>query len=144
MDVWLAFLKKMGVPSLNFALMGRWMGHVVHGQVRHVSIGKAAPIPGETVWGWFMHYATGIAFACALVSVEGLQWVEEPTLIPAVIVGVVTVVAPLFLMQPAMGAGFASSKTPTPLRNCIRSVVNHTVFGIGLYLSALLFAAIVN
>jgi hypothetical protein len=144
MDVWLAFLTKMGAPTLNFALIGRWIGHVLHGQVRHGSIAKAAPIPGEIGWGWSMHYATGVAFAGVLVGVEGFQWTREPSLIPAVVVGVVTVVAPLFLMQPAMGAGIASSKTPTPLRNCIRSLANHTVFGIGLYLSALAIAAILN
>ncbi len=51
--------------------------------------------------------------------------------------GVFSVVAPLFVLQPAMGAGFASSKTPTPLKNCLRSVANHTVFGAGLYLTAI-------
>ncbi len=47
-----------------------------------------------------------------------------------------TVSAPLFVMQPAMGAGFAASRTPTPVRNVIRSIANHTVFGLGLYLAA--------
>jgi len=39
-----------------------------------------------------------------------------------------------------MGAGFASSKTPTPLRNCLRSLVTHGVFGLGLYVSAVVFS----
>jgi hypothetical protein len=52
------------------------------------------------------------------------------------------VVAPLFVMQPAMGSGFAASKTPTPLKNCLRSLANHTVFGLGLYASALLVALV--
>jgi hypothetical protein len=39
-------------------------------------------------------------------------------------------------MQPAMGAGIASSRTPTPLKNSLRSLANHAVFGLGLYLSA--------
>ena len=45
-------------------------------------------------------------------------------------------------MQPAMGSGFAASRTPTPLKNCLRSLANHTVFGLGLYLSALVIALI--
>ncbi len=36
-----------------------------------------------------------------------------------------------------MGADIASRKTATPLRNCLRSVINHAVFGSGLYLAAL-------
>jgi hypothetical protein len=45
-------------------------------------------------------------------------------------------------MQPAMGAGFFASRTPTPARNCLKSVVTHVVFGVGLFLSATLIAFI--
>jgi hypothetical protein len=55
--------------------------------------------------------------------------------------GVVTVVAPLFVLQPALGAGIASSKTPRPLFNSLKSLVTHVVFGIGLFLAARLTAA---
>ncbi len=92
--------------------------------------------------GWFTHYATGIVFAALLLAIQGASWALSPTLLPAVAVGVVTVLLPLCFMQPAMGAGFASSRTPTPLKNCLRSLANHTVFGLGLYLSAALVAAI--
>lgn len=51
-----------------------------------------------------------------------------------------TVVAPLCFMQPAMGAGFFASRTPTPARNCLKSLVTHFVFGVGLFLSAYLRA----
>jgi hypothetical protein len=47
----------------------------------------------------------------------------------------------LLVMQPAMGAGVASSKTRTPLRNCIKSIATHTVFGIGLYVAAAVVAS---
>ena len=89
-----------------------------------------------------MHYATGVAFAGALVAVAGQGWLHEPSIGPALAVGIATVGAPLFVMQPSMGLGVASRKTPTPLKNCLRSVANHTVFGLGLYLSALLIKGI--
>jgi Protein of unknown function (DUF2938) len=54
-----------------------------------------------------------------------------------------TVVAPLFILQPAMGAGIASSKTPKSVFNCIKSLATHTVFGLGLYLAALATAALI-
>ncbi len=140
MDVWVTFLKRMGVQTLDFAFIGRWVGHLVRGKFIHASIKKAQPIPGELMLGWFTHYAIGIAFAGLLVCVYGIDWTLAPSLLPAVLVGMSTVAAPLFVMQPAMGSGFAASKTPTPLKNCFRSVVNHTVFGLGLYLSAFLIA----
>lgn len=140
MDVWLTFLKRMGAQTLDFAFIGRWVGHLIRGRFVHASIKKAQPIPGELMLGWFTHYAIGIAFAGLLVGIYGIGWTSTPSLLPAVLVGMSTVVAPLFMMQPAMGSGFAASKTPTPLKNCIRSVINHTVFGLGLYLSAFFIA----
>lgn len=137
MDVWLMFLKRKGVPTSSFALVGRWIGHLANGKFAHASISQAQPIPGELVLGWLTHYAVGIAYAGLFVAIQGIGWILQPSVLPALVFGVGTVVAPLFVMQPAMGAGFAASKTPTPLTNCLRSVANHAVFGIGLYLTAL-------
>ncbi len=141
MDLWLTLLKRMGVPTLNFALLGRWIGHLFRGRLAHAAIGQAPPIPGELAWGWLTHYGVGLVFAALLVAKQGEAWVLDPTPWPAIAWGMLTVGAPLFVMQPAMGAGLASSKTPTPLKNCLRSLANHTVFGLGLYLSAALIAA---
>jgi hypothetical protein len=140
MDLWLAVLGRFGVPTLNFAMIGRWVGHWPRGVFLHESIGRAAPVRGELALGWLTHYATGIAFAGVLVAVFGIEWTRNPSLTPALGVGLATVAAPWLLMQPAMGAGIASSKTPAPTRNRARSLANHTIFGLGLYLSAHLLA----
>lgn len=136
MDIWLIFLKQCGVPTLNFAFIGRWGGHVFRGKFAHASIAKAAPISGELLLGWLIHYAVGIVFAGLLISVCGIAWIATPSLTPALLIGVSTVLIPLLVMQPAMGLGIAASKTPAPFKSCIRSVVNHTIFGLGLFLSA--------
>lgn len=138
MDIWLMFLNRMGVPTLNFAFIGRWVGHLARGRLAHPAIADAAPIPAEVPLGWATHYAVGIGFAGLLVGIQGLDWLHQPTLLPAVAVGVGTAVIPLFVMQPSMGAGFAGSRTPSPLKNCLRSLVNHTVFGAGLFLATVL------
>lgn len=140
MDIWLWFLKRMNVPTLNFAFLGRWVGHWRQGKWVHDSIAKAAPVKGELALGWAIHYATGIAFAGLLVCIYGLAWIHSPRLFPAFAVGIGTVVVSFLVMQPAMGAGIASSRTLTPLRNCLRSLANHTVFGFGLYLAAVFIA----
>lgn len=140
LDVWLVLLRRVGIPTQDFALIGRWLGHALHGTYAHAAIARTQPIRGERAAGWLAHYVIGIAFAGALVAIQGESWARLPTLAPAVGFGLVTVVLPLFVMQPAMGAGFASSKTPTPVRNCLRSLGNHAIFGFGLYLSALVVA----
>lgn len=137
-DAWLVLLKQMGVKTLNMAFIGRWAGHLARGRFAHASIAAAPSVHGERTLGWIVHYATGVAFAAALVAVAGRDWLHAPSIGPALAVGIATVGAPLFVMQPSMGLGIASSKTPAPLRNCLRSLANHAVFGLGLYLSALL------
>ncbi|MDL2186562.1 DUF2938 domain-containing protein [Pseudomonas sp. ChxA] len=140
MDMWMLLMKALKVPTLNFAFVGRWVGHACHGQFTHRSIALVAPVRGEVALGWIAHYVTGIVFALLLVEVEGVIWLQAPTLVPALVLGIATVAVPLFLIQPAMGAGFASSKTPTPGKNCLRSVISHAVFGVGLYLAGVAMA----
>lgn len=136
MDLWLQLLKALGVPALNFALLGRWVGHMPRGRWVHQGIAKAAPVRGELALGWAAHYFTGITFALLLAALAGPIWLHAPSLWPALYFGIGTVVLPLFVMQPAMGAGIASSRTPTPALNVLKSLANHTVFGIGLYAAA--------
>lgn len=142
LDLWSLLLKRLNVPTLDFALLGRWVGHLAQGRWAHDAIAKAPPVRGELAIGWLAHYAIGVAFAALLVAIVGTQWLRVPTLLPAVLVGVATVAAPLFVMQPAMGAGIASSRTRTPALNCLKSMANHTVFGAGLYLAAAAIAGI--
>lgn len=88
--------------------------------------------------GMFAHYAIGVLFAFAFIVLMGIQWLESPTLLPALIFGILMIAAPFFLMQPAMGLGTAASKTANPAQARFRSLMNHTAFGIGLYLFGLL------
>jgi hypothetical protein len=125
------------VPTGNFALIGRWVAHMARGRFSHAAIAKAEPVRNELAIGWVTHYAVGIAFAAVLIALQGSGWVQQPTFVPALLTGVATVAMPLFVMQPAMGSGFATSKTPTPLKNSARSVANHAVFGVGMYLAAI-------
>src|SRR5262245_35207112 len=137
MDMWLLLLLCLKAQTPSFALIGRWVGNLPRGKFAHASISNAPPVAGELGLGWLTHYAVGIAYAVCLVAVQGTEWSRQPSLLPALAFGVATVLVPLFVMQPAMGAGFASSRTPTPLKNCVRSLAHHAVFGTGLFLAAL-------
>jgi hypothetical protein len=143
MDGWALLLRQLGVPSLDFALLGRWLGHLPQGRWRHERIGKAAPVRGERLIGWCAHYSIGMTFAALLLSAFGLQWARSPSLLPALFIGVVTVLAPWLVLQPALGAGIASSRTATPLLNSLKSLATHTVYGLGLYLAALATASLI-
>jgi Protein of unknown function (DUF2938) len=139
MDLWVVFLKRVfGVPALDYRMVGRWLGHCARGRFMHDKIAAASPARGELVIGWAAHYAIGVIFAGFLLAIWGVEWARRPTLLPPLIIGLVTVAAPFFIMQPAMGVGIAASKTPKPNVARLRSLVTHTVFGLGLYGAAVL------
>lgn len=136
-DLWLLVLKKvLHVPTASFGLIGRWLGHMPRGQFWHAAIARAEPVPHELALGWLLHYAVGLLFAAGLLLWQGAGWLEQPRMGPALVFGMATVLLPLGLMQPALGGGFFARKTATPLKNCLRSLSNHAVFGLGLYLAA--------
>ncbi|MDY6976501.1 MAG: DUF2938 domain-containing protein [Pseudomonadota bacterium] len=139
MDLWALLRQQLfGIAPTNWSMVGRWIGHMKKGRFSHISIANAGSVRGEKAIGWAAHYVIGIGYAVLLFLVFGEAWLFEPTLGPAVVLGIATVVAPFFILQPGMGAGVAASKTPNPNAVRLHSVVNHAVFGVGLYLSALI------
>ena len=138
MDIWGILRGPLfGVAPADYRLLGRWLGHMKRGRFCHPAIAEASAVRGERLIGWSAHYAIGIAFAALLVVLAGEPWLQAPTPWLALQLGLITVAAPFLLMQPAMGAGIAASRTAQP--NCVRlqSLITHLVFGLGLYLSAL-------
>ena len=142
LDLWPLALARLGVPSSSFALIGRWVGHMSHGRFVHTSMAAAAPVRAELALGWATHYAIGIAYAALLAAPAGGDWLQRPTPATALAFGLATLAAPWLVMQPAMGAGVAASKTPAPWANRLRSAAKHAVFGLGLYLAATALAAL--
>ncbi|PRD42899.1 hypothetical protein C5748_14090 [Phyllobacterium phragmitis] len=51
---------------------------------------------------------------------------------------IVTIGAGWFLLQPGLGLGWAASKLSNAGQVRVRNLVSHTVFGLGLYGTALL------
>lgn len=134
MDFWaLARKRLLGVPPLDYGLVGRWVAYLARGRFRHDRIAASPPVPGERLIGWTAHYLVGIAFAVVLLALWGLDWARRPTIGPALIVGIGSVAAPFLLMQPGMGAGIAASRTSRPAAARFHSIVTHAIFGLGLY-----------
>lgn len=139
MDLWSYVQRALfGTPSLDYRMVGRWLGHIPKGTFAHDSIGQASPIVGEGILGWGAHYLIGVLFAGLLLAIWGMEWAYDPTLWPALVIGIATVLAPFLIMQPALGAGVAASKTPRPNISRRYSLIAHFSFGLGLYLAAVL------
>jgi hypothetical protein len=138
MDLWNLFLKRtFSIPSLDYCLLGRWLRHMPGGTFRHPNIAAADQKPFECTIGWISHYTIGVTFALVFVLLVSAGWLARPTLLPALLYGIATLVFPFFIMQPSLGLGVAASRTPKPMRARLKSLVTHTVFGVGLYVCAL-------
>lgn len=138
-DLWGLFLKhafKM-IPS-NICLVGRWLRYMPGGVFRHANIAASPAKSVECTVGWLAHYTIGVTFAVVFVAIVGFDWLQQPTLFPALFFGIGTVFAPFFIMQPAFGLGIAGAKTANPAQARVRSLMNHMAFGLGLYLFGLL------
>ena len=138
MDLWaLAARNLFGIATLDYRLVGRWIAHFGQGRFAHDAIALAEPVKGEKWLGWAAHYAIGLAFAWLFALLVVPDWFANPTPEVAVMFGLVTVLVPWLIMQPAFGFGVAASNTPDPLSARLRNLATHAVFGLGLYLSAL-------
>jgi hypothetical protein len=136
-DLWaVARRRLLSIPLPDYGLLGRWLSCLPRGRFRHDPIAASPAVRGERLTGWIAHYLVGIAFAFLLVAIQGLSWVRQPTLGPAMSVGIGTVVFPFLLMQPGMGAGITASRTPNPAAARVQSIATHGIFGFGLYAAA--------
>ena len=139
MDLWAVLLwKAFGQARPNWAPVGRWFWHLKNGTVFHDTIADAEPYEHELALGWIGHYAVGILYGVILAVSAGAAWFAAPTFLPAWTLGIVTVGAGWFLLQPGLGIGVAASRLPNANTVRLLNLVSHTVFALGLYGTALL------
>lgn len=143
MDLWAWVQKQLfQVPSLDYRLVGRWLLHMPTHGVSHHNILQAEPRRGELGLGWSAHYLIGIILGWIFICLEGESWLQSPDFPSALLFGLVTTVFPFFIMQPAFGFGLCASRSPRPWIARRNSLIAHSAFGVGLYLSAWLLRAL--
>jgi len=137
MDLWAVFLQgAFGIPSTNYCLVGRWICHMPEGTFMHPSIAAAPQKRSECAVGWITHYVVGTVYALVFVAFVSGSWLARPTLLPALLFGIGSVLVPFLIMQPSFGLGVAASRAPNPAQARLKSFMAHTVFGVGLYVCA--------
>lgn len=137
-DIWIWVLGLLKIKSLDYRFVGRWIGNFPKGKFYHNNIMNAERVNGELFIGWTAHYLIGISFSFLPFMFYGKEWLENPGLITAVLFGIITLAAPFFIMQPALGFGIASSNLPEPKLRIFKSFLTHLIYGLGLYVTALL------
>ena len=135
MDIWAAFAKHgLHLPTADWALVGRWFGHLPHGVFFHTAIARSPKISHELAIGWVAHYCTGMVYGVAYLSIVQLVMSADPSLASALVFGLVTLIAPWLVLQPGMGGGAFASKMPRPSLIRLVNMSMHGVFGACLYI----------
>ena len=138
-DLWQWLVARiLGQPAPNLAPMGRWFWHLRRRQIFHADIGTSEPYVHEQALGWIGHYVVGVIYGVVFALLVGPEWFAAPRILPAWIFGIATLAFGWFLLQPGLGLGWAASRTPNPARVRVLNLAAHTVFGLGLWLTALM------
>lgn len=87
------------------------------------------------------HYLIGIGYGLLLVAIQGVDWLRSPTLGAPMALSLGLLVLPYFVMMPGMGMGIAASRTGKPDIARLKSLAGHSVFGSGMYPTALFMAS---
>jgi hypothetical protein len=143
LDLWAALLLRVGhIAAPSWPMVGRWIGNMARGRFAHASMAEAEPVRGEAAIGWTAHYLIGAGYGLLVLAVCGRAWLIDPTVLPALEVSWVLLAAPFFIMMPGMGSGLAGANTPRPGVTRLKSFTSHTVFGLGMYGTALALSSL--
>ncbi len=59
MDIWSLIAKHvLKLPTADWAMVGRWFGHMPRGEFVHQGISQSAEVPNELAIGWLAHYVS--------------------------------------------------------------------------------------
>lgn len=123
------------VDVINVNMIGRFVSAWFRGDFIFKSPMLIPHLRLEVPLGLFYHYAIGSTFAACYLWLRGRFGVTS--LWSALAFGVLTSLASLLFIFPAIGAGFFGLVVPGG-RLLITSLINHSFFGLGLYLGSAL------
>ena len=141
-DVYEYLLERGLGKSRDWHLVGRWVAYLGRGVFRHEEITDTPTVRFELALGWAFHYLVAIVFAQVYLQFLAAVLEQPPSLLNGLAFGVVTVLAPWLILIPGLGGGFFGLQTGRPIFVCAASLSVHAVFGMALYLGALVYAAI--
>jgi hypothetical protein len=137
LDIWQQIYRlAFGTPITDWAMIGRWVGHIPDGQFVQLDIGKAPPMANERTLGWIVHYVVGIGYAVVYLLLMRFVVGSPPSFISALVFGAVSVVVTWFFMEPILGAGVTGSKIPGQAGAMVHDFTSHLSLGIGLYIGS--------
>ena len=141
MDVFAIFLAKRKIihPFITSNELGRWFLYMFRGKFIHVDISKTPPLKNEKLWCHLLHYVIGVILAGFYLYLVYSFPVFSKQIWLAIIFGIATIVFPWFWLLPSINLGFIATNSEKRLQIIKTNIINHTNFGLGIFLWMLLF-----
>jgi len=136
MDLLAGFLarKKMIYPFITPEAIGRWFFYMFRGKFVHENIQKTPALKNEKAGYFISHYLIGVVLAGLYLFLELKTPIIRDQAWMPLIFGIATVLLPWFWLLPSTGLGFMASKSSNRFLILRSNFINHTNFGVGLFL----------
>lgn len=126
------------INKSRWNLIGRYFVGLFYGKYIQEDLENENEINYELFIGYIIHYIIGIIFAFFYITLNLLLF-EQPSIILALIVGLLTVLGGWCILMPfAFNIGYFAMKQDNQKKLLVQNLIAHFIFGIGLYFGYLI------
>ncbi len=118
--------------KIDIGTLGRMSSGWLRGRFRYHHPNDMERVANEVFRGYVAHYAIGLGLAFIYVFGWGLLIGGPASPLWALLYGIATTVASLFLVYPSMGFGACGRRSPDGIWSLLSSFANHLFFGAGM------------
>lgn len=135
LDVFVLLVEKyLKIPGTDWGVVGRWLLGLSHGQLVLKSESTSSTTSFEKLLGWGFHYFVGVSYAALIIIIYGVGFIENPTIVPALIVGLfISTLAGLMILMPGLGLGFMGRLVEGWVAMFAYLFIAHAIFSFGQY-----------
>lgn len=126
--------RKLIHPFIAPEAVGRWFLYMFRGKFIHKDIHETPELKNEKLWCFISHYLIGIVLAGIYLFLELKEPIIRDQMWMPLIFGIATVFLPWFWLLPSIGLGFMASKSSNRSLIIRTNLVNHSNFGVGLFI----------
>ena len=133
MDLFNHLLARTGMLlKIDVVMIGRMSAGWARGRFSYREPGEMEPAANEKLLGFITHYAIGVGLAFIYLLGWALLVGGPASPVGALVYGVATTVASLFLVYPSMGLGVFGRRSPEGIKGPLSPLANHLFYGVGI------------
>jgi len=120
------------LSKIDMGMLGRMSAGWARGRFCYGHPDEMEQVANEQIYGYITHYAIGVGLAVIYMLGWDLLVGGPASPVWAIVYGVTTTAASLFIVYPSMGLGVLGRRSPEGIRSPLSSLANHLFFGIGM------------